>query len=84
MEGSVSESVEVANEVSGCLVSETQPDFFGELIFRDPVQRLKRGIGGGMADGDLRHAACLRVLGFAFLSREAFSKAGRAPGPGWT
>jgi hypothetical protein len=34
--------------------------------------------------GDLRHAACLRVLGFAFLSREALSKAGRAPGPGWT
>ena len=31
-----------------------------------------------------RHAACLRLFGLAFFSREAFSKAGRAPGPGWT
>jgi hypothetical protein len=39
---------------------------------------------GVMADGDLCQAATLRLFGFAFLSGEAFSKGGRAPGPGWT
>jgi len=49
-----------------------------------PVQRGPRSGFGVMAAEDLRHAACLRLFGFAFLSREAFSEAGRAPGPGWT
>src|SRR5206468_10078266 len=41
---------------------------------------------GLRSDGgrDLRHAAALRLFGLAFLSREAFSKAERAHGPGWT
>ena len=80
--------------LGGTLIASTAPPEATQAVTQMTPQRWTRACRGQfsgsrcgfgvMADGDLCQAATLRLFGFAFLSGEAFSKGGRAPGPGWT